>query len=434
MFQWQPETRLRAARISFAAMAFGLVVGLSSAAQAQTERGSKLEAEKEAPPKLEPIGARVGVFRAFVGADLAAVHDDNIFAQETGKVSDTYVKISPKVGFTSDTSRYKFNLSAGLDRYEYADEDSESRTDWNVRSDVVAELLRDTNVTLYAGYRHATEERGAPDSLVTARSPVRYDSFTAGGGLSREAGRLQLRTIVDYEKLNFDDGRLGNNAVVNNDDRDRQYVAGGAELGYEFSPGYSVFGRALVDRVAYRVPFDDGGFNRDGKGYRLTGGVKFDLTNLMEGNIFAGYMRRNYKDRRFSNYGGGAYGASVRWTPTRLTVITVDANRNIQETTQLGYRGYISTSFGVKVQHDLTRFIEINGGLRYDKNKYLLVGLPTVRLQRDDDLIFANVGLLYTFSRQFALGVGWDYAKRSSNQPLSDYTRNKVMATLKVTL
>lgn len=431
MLYWCSATRSRAMKSTGVALAVGIACALPGAAFAQ-ERGSKLEAEAERPPVLEPVGARVGVFRAFVGGDIAAVYDDNIYAQDVGTVSDTYFKISPKVSLVSDTSRYKFNLSAGLDRYEYSDEDSESRTDWNVRSDIVAELLRDTNVTLNVGYRHATEERGAPDSPSSARSPVRYKSFTAGGGLSREVGRLQLRTIVDYEKLNYRDGRQGSGAVINNDDRDRQYVAGGAEISYEFSPGYRTYGRALFDRVAYKDPFDDDGLNRDGKGYRLTGGLKFDLTSVVEGDIFAGYMRRNYKDPRLASYGGMAYGATIRWKPSRLTTISIDANRGIQETTQLGYRGYISTSFGARIEHDFTRFIQAYGGARFDKIKYLLTGTVVPLIQRDDDIFTANLGVRYTFSRQISLGAGWDYVKRSSNAPASDYERNKVNLTLRL--
>jgi len=433
MLYRQTASHVRVANISWAALLAG-VIAFPGVAFAQ-ERGSKLEAEAERPPALEPVGARIGVFRAFVGGDVAAVYDDNIFAQDVGKVSDTYLKISPKLRLVSDTSRYKFNFSAGLDRYEYSDESSENRTDWNVSSDIVAELLRDTSVTFNVGYRRTHEERGAPDSPVTARSPVRYSSFTAGGGLSREVGRLQLRTIVDYERLDYRDGRLGNGAPINNDDRDRQYVAGGGEISYEFSPGYRVYGRALFDRVAYKDPFDDAGFNRDAKGYRLTGGVKFDLTNVIEGSLFAGYMRRNYKDPRFASYGGEAYGASIRWKPSRLTTVSISANRAVQETTQVGYRGYISTNFGVRVEHDLTRFFQITGGARYDKNKYLVVaGFVPAPISRDDDLYQADLGLKYVFSRQLSLGVGWDYIKRNSNAPAADYSRNKVSATLRVTL
>jgi hypothetical protein len=415
------------------AVVAGLAVSVPGVAFAQ-ERSSKLEEAKEASPVLEPVGARVGVFRAFIGGDAAAVYDDNIYAQDVGTVSDTYFKISPKLRITSDTTRYKFNVSAGLDRYEYADEDSESRTDWNVQGDVVAELLRDTNVTLYTGYRHATEERGAPDSPTTARSPVRYNSFTAGGGLSREVGRLKVRTIVDYEKLDYRDGRQGNGAVIDNDDRDRQYVAGGGELSYEFSSGYSAFGRLLFDRTAYDVPFDNAGFNRDGKGYRATGGVKLDLSNVVAGNIYAGYMRHNYKDPRLATYSGAVYGASLRWTPSRLTTISIDANRTVQETTQVGFRGYISSNIGVRVEHDLTRFIQLSGGLRIDKNNYLLVRtFVPLPVDRDDDLFFANLGVRYTFSRQVSLGAGWEYAKRSSNSPAADYERNKINVTLRLT-
>ena len=431
MLHWS-ASRARTSALSCAALAVGLLGVLPGVAVAQ-ERGSKLEAEKERPPALEPVGARIGVFRAFVGGDLATTYDDNVYATDTAKVDDTYFKISPKARLVSDTSRYKFNLSGGLDRYEYSKQESESRTDWNVQSDILAELLRDTTVTFNVGYRHATEERGAPDSLATARSPVRYDSFTAGGGFAREVGRLQLRTIVDYEKLDYRDGRLGNGGAINNDDRDRQYVAGGGELSYEFSPGYRAYTRVLFDRVAYRNPFDDTGFNRDGKGYRITGGVKFDLTNVMEGSVFGGYMRRNYKDPRFADYGGAAYGASIRWSPTRLTAVYIDANRGIQETTQVGYRGYISTNFGVRAEHDLTRFVQINGGARYDKNKYLLVtGFVPAPIARDDDLVTANLGVKYTLNRQIAIGAAWDYAKRSSNTPGADYTRNKASVILKL--
>lgn len=417
----------RSSKVSLAAIAAGCLFILPGAALAQ-ERGSKLEAEKEQLPRLEPVGARVGIFRAFLGLEGAAVYDDNVYASEVAKRDDTFFKISPSVKLVADTSGYKANFSAAADRYEYSKLDGESRTDWNVKGDIVTELLRDTSVTFYAGFRRATEERGAPDSPVTAVSPVRYESFTVGGGLSREVGRLQARTIVDYEKLNFDDGRQGNNAIINNDDRDRQALAVGGELSYEFSPGYRIYGRGLYDRVAYRLPIDDTGFNRDAKGYRLTSGVKFDLTNVMSGDVFVGYMHRNYKDPAFRNYGGLAYGASLRWTPTRLTTIYLNGNRGIQETTQVGYRGFISTSAGIRVEHDLTRFVRLTAGLRYDKNKYILGAVrppALLPIDRDDDLVFANVGLDYLLSRQVSFGAKWEYAKRTSNALLSDYTRNK---------
>lgn len=430
MFYRLAVQRSRVSLLSVSALAVGLAGLLPGAALAQ-ERGSKLEAEKELPPQLEPIGARVGAFRAFLGLDAAAVYDDNVYAQETGKRDDTYFKISPSVRLTSDTSRYKANFSAGADRYEYSKLNNESRTDWNVKGDVVAELLRDTSVTFNAGFRRATEERGAPDSPVTAVSPVRYESFTAGGGLAREVGRFQLRTIVDYEKLNFDDGRQGNGVVINNDDRDRQSIAAGGEVSYEFSPGYSVYGRALFDRVAYKDPFDDAGVNRDAKGYRLTGGLKFDLTNVMAGSVFAGYMHRNYKSPVFKDYGGLAYGANLTWNPSRLTTVYFDANRGIQETTQVGYRGYISTNVGARVQHDLTRFIQLRAGLRYDKNKYIRYNLLVV--DRNDDIVSGNIGLSYLLSRQVSFGASYEYGKRTSNAAGADYTRNKAIAYVKLT-
>lgn len=418
------------------ALAVGLASVLAGAADAQ-ERGSRLEAELETPPKLPAVGARLGAFRAFVGGTAGATYDDNIYAQDGAKVDDVYFKLSPNVKVSSDTSRYKLNLAAGLDRYEYSDRTSESRTDWNVNGDILTELLRDTTVSLNSGFRRATEERGSPDSPVTAVSPVRYEAFTAGGGFSREVGRLQARTVADYQVLNYDDGRQGNGAIINNDDRDRKTLSGGGELSYSFSPGYRIFARALLDRVWYRLPVDDNGYNRDARGYRLTGGLKFDVTSVIDGGIFAGYMHRSYKDIAFADYSGIAYGANIRWAPTRLTTVRFAANRDVQETTQIGYRGYVSTDFGVRVEHELRREITLKLGARYAKNRYLLssvVPAGGALVHRDDDLYYANAGVDYLLNRQFSVGFGWDYVKRSSNAVASDYSRNKVFGFLKVTL
>jgi hypothetical protein len=430
------EASRNRAMTSKGALAIALAIGFPMVAHAQ-ERGSKLEAELATQPDLPAVGARIGAFQAFVGGTATAVYDDNIYAQETGKVDDVYFKISPNARIVSDSSNYKLSASAGLDRYEYNNRGSESRTDWNLNSDVVVEFLRDTTVTLNGGFRRATEERGAPDSPVNAVSPVRYEAFTAGGGLAREVGRLQARTVLDYQQLNYDDGRQGNGVIINNDDRDRKTLSGGGELSFAFSPGYRIFGRALLDQVWYRLPLDDTGFNRDAKGYRLTGGLKMDLTNVIEGQLFAGYMHRNYKDPRFDDYSGIAYGASIRWAASRLTTIRLSANRDVQETTQVGYRGYISTDVGFRVEHDLTRAITLRGSARYAKNRYLLSSVLPVgfaALRRDDDLYFVGAGLDYTLNRQFAVGVSWDYAKRSSNAPTADYARNKVLGFLRVTL
>ncbi|ATE66192.1 hypothetical protein COO09_23940 [Rhizorhabdus dicambivorans] len=87
--------------------------------------------------------------------------------------------------------------------------------------------------------------------------------------------------------------------------------------------------------------------------------------------------------------------------------------------------------------NDLTRFVQLRAGLRYDKNKYLVTPLAApvpLPISRDDDIVTANLGVSYLLSRQISFGAAWDYSKRTSNAPTADYTRNKAAAFLKVTL
>lgn len=391
-----------------------------------------------AAQKIEPVGASIAGIKANLALDAAVFYDSNIYASGANSYADVIGKLSPSAQLTADTSRFFLSLGAGATRFEYADQADENRTDWHGDGKLEVEPLRATFIRLRGAYRHLHEDRGSPDSPVGAINPTAYDLLTGGVSLSRELGRLQAVLELDHSDYDYRNGERGNASTINNDDRDRKRFTGGAEIRFEISPGYSVFSRAELSRIRYRLDEDDDGYDRDSKGLKAIGGVKFGLSNLLEGDIYAGYLGRKFEDTVFADVSDVTFGAGLTWHPSRLTRISLNADRSVEETTQADYKGFLQTSAAIRVEHELTRTLTLIGGGRYSENDYLrrmdesLPGEGAISPSRLDKMYMANAGLRYALNRNMAVDLGYDWTQRASNAAASDYQRHK--ATLSFSL
>lgn len=379
--------------------------------------------------ELEQVGARAGAFRVLPRIELGVAHDDNVYATETNERSDTIFRVAPSVLLTADTSRYRWDIRAGLEHLEYDKFDAESRTNYGAGTNFRTEVVRDAELSGRLGYDVTHEDRGDPNSQQSNVEPVKFKAFEGGLGFERAANRAIFGLDAFYKNLNFNDVRRVDGTIDNNDDRDRDIAAIGGKIGYEFSPGYDFLVRATYDNVNYDQSADDQGFDRDSKGYRITGGIGFELTRVLTGEVFAGYVSRNYDDARLDTTDAGAFGAGLVWSPSELTTVRINVDRVIEETVFSGYSGFVNTTADVRIEHELTRQIVLNGSVRYGKNDYKLSTGSTAP-RRDDDVYGASLGVRYTLNRLLYAGAGYEWSKRSSNLPNTDFTRNKFLLTL----
>jgi len=379
--------------------------------------------------QLEQVGARAGAFRVLPRIEVGVLRDDNVYAADDNTRSDTVYRVAPALLLTADTSRYVWNIRADLERLEFDNFNDESRTNYGAGTNINTEVVRDTRLVGRLNYDVSHEDRGDPNSLQSNVEPVRFKTFDSGIGFDRTASRAIFGVDAAYKTLNYNDVRRNNNTIDNNDDRDRELTLIGGKLGYEFSPGYNLLVRAAYDTVNYDQNRDDLGFDRDSKGFRLTGGVGFELTRLLTGDIFAGYISRNYDDARFETINEPTFGASLTWSPNELTAVRISADRTIEETVFAGYNGFVNTTAAVRVEHELTRQLVLNGGVRYAKNKYVL-GRGSTAARRDDDNYGANIGLRYSLNRLLYAGASYEYNSRNSNVADTDFDRNKFLLTL----
>jgi hypothetical protein len=187
--------------------------------------------------------------------------------------------------------------------------------------------------------------------------------------------------------------------------------------------------RGKLRQVRYDTTPDDSGFNRNSSGYEAVGGVKFEISRITDVEVYGGYINADYDDARLSSVGGFTFGGAVNWSPIRPLRLTAYADRTIQETTDASFSGYLATTFGLQASYEFRPNILVDGRVSYSMNEYERVSTFAGR-EREDDIIEAQVGVKYLFTRNYYVNPSYRHTSRDSNVAGQDYDRSLVWLKL----
>ena len=354
---------------------------------------------------------------------MTGTYDDNIYATDVNETDDFITTLKASVDVNSNWSRHALNVNAGVTDYLYADNSDEDSVDWNLGINGLIDVTRDTQINGGLTYQQLHEDRGDPNAVAAASEPTSYSLLTGTAGLDQRFNRVTARVSGTYNEYDYDDVVSTVGVVIDQDYRDRSETGEALRLGYDVSPDTNVFVQGSLNQRSYDQSPPVVAVNRDSDGYAVVAGSDFRLSNLLQGEIFAGFQSQSYDDPTLSEVSGLAYGASVEWYATPLTTVTLDATSSIEETTTVGASGFVSNSVGLRIDHELLRNVLLNGTVSYATNDY-------EGIARTDDTIRAGLGVDYLLNRNFTLGLGYDYKDRDSNTAGNDYTVNQVGFTL----
>lgn len=407
----------------------------SSSAFAQTEERLRQGVQDRDRPAFQAVGVRLGSFLVYPSVDLSVIYDDNLFADATD-TDDFFFRVSPQVRVESNFPRHALNFQADLNNDTYFDQSSEDRTEYGVRSTGRLDITEGTSFRGDVQFEERREDRGSPDAVGAAADPVEFNRFQGTGELSYRPGRGSISIGGTYENFDFDDVSLIGGGVQNNDDRDRDVYSGFGRIGYEVSPGYEVFALGLYGQTDYDSALDDNGVNRDSDFYTVEGGTRFELTNVIAGEVSVGYTNEDFDDPALQTVDGISANADVEWYVTRLTTILLGASRRVQETTIAGVdsggapavaSAFINTVIDIGVDHELMRNVILSAGFRYDLREY-------EGITREDDTYEADVRAIYLLNRNLSIAAEYRYEQRDSTAPTEDFESNIVGLTLRVQL
>ena len=198
------------------------------------------------------------------------------------------------------------------------------------------------------GFEKGVEDRGSVDDA-NGITPTDFKVETLDVGFNNKWNRVSLRVQGGFTRRDFDDVRT-TTGITNNDDRDRDEFKLDLRGGYEIQPQYEAFAQLILSSVNYEDALDDGGVDRDNEGFEIRGGARIDLTGLLFGDVFLGYISRDYEDNTLTSVDEFSAGVDLTWNVTQLTTVKGGVRRGISETTLVSASGNLSTSINASVR------------------------------------------------------------------------------------
>lgn len=385
------------------------------------------------PDDYAPVGARVGSFMFWPGAELVYESNDNVFYDETDEIDDTIWHVRPWVNVASDWNRHSLNFSGWADFARYDDFGVLDYEDWALRLDGRFDVKRESFFSWEVSEMSLHEDRRSPD----ARQGLKVTEFDYGGygfGYDHTFNKLTLGAYLRGNYFDYKNNVNLDGEVIDNQFRDRDETTFTFRADYLSRPGRTYFaavGRAEID---YDITVDPNGFRRSSSSDFLRLGVNWDLTGKLNGELFGQWTDRDYDDPTFPSVDGFNLGAGLTWTPTQLTTVSLRLAGGPQETVQADAAGYFSRLYSVRVQHELRRNLLLNLRASYTDNDYeSLPGAPPDSL-RDTQITRAGAGLTYLLNRNFYVSGGYVYEDQSSNQARFEYRSNRWFLTLGIEL
>lgn len=405
-------------------VAVAISVSVTAPAFAQTDSRTTTVNDRQRP-ELDALGAKAGGFTIYPSIEIDETYNDNIFATDTGTIDDFITTVRPAVRIASDWNQHFLGFNASADIVRYWDNDAEDHETANLTVDGRVDIRRDTNVTAAVGYEKGSEERGSVDDA-GGLTPTDFDVMSYDVGVFNRWNRVSIRADGSLRDRDFDDVRT-TGATVNNDDRDRDEYKLDLRGGYEIQDEYEAFVQVILTSVNYRDALDDNGLDRDNEGFELRAGARIDFTGVLFGDVFAGYLERDYDDTTLASVDTVVGGLDLTWNVTPLTTVAGGVTREVAETTLTAASGTLTTEYSLSVDHELLRNLILSARASMSTEEF-------EGTSREDDYLKAGFGAKYMLNRNLAIVFDYDFSERDSNVAGSDNEINKILLRLRAQL
>jgi hypothetical protein len=254
---------------------------------------------------------------------------------------------------------------------------------------------RDTRINTELRMRVFTDNPGSPNIQAgLSKYPL---ATTVGGtaGVEHDFNRLQVSVAGLADHTTYQQSKLTDGSTSTNDDRNFNQFGGLTRVSYDLMPGIKPFGELTADTRIHDLKFDRAGYQRDSSGGTVRAGTTFEFSRLLTGEAAFGYSLRTYQDPRLTDMKGLLTSASLIWTASGLTTVTLAATSSIDETTLPGVSGVISRDYSLQVDHAFRRWLigtaKVGTGTSdYDGTRF-------------DRRYFVEGDLVYKLSRTFQL-------------------------------
>lgn len=369
-----------------------------------------------------PAGVRMGSFLLYPGLLTSVAYDDNIYATSNRRVSDGVTRIQPSVLLRSDWNVHSLDVYGVAEGVFHGRHTAENQVNGALGLRGVIDVQRDLRIGYFAGWTRSHEDRGSGDSIFLGTAldkPLASDKWTGGLSLNKSFNRFRLSVAGQYEGVIYQDGTVAG-VRVDQSVRDYSSYTLRTRLGYEISPLTQVFSEVGYERRVYPHGYTDS------NSVRAIAGLSIEASRLVNGEIYGGYLGRNYDSSLLADINTWTMGANLNWLVTPLLTMTFLAERSIGEDfSSLVANSATTTTVAMRADYELMRNVILRAQVGHEWAGYKATS-------RNDRTWKGQLSVIYMLNRNLHFSLDYKYADRDSNIAAYDYRRNIAGGSLRV--
>jgi hypothetical protein len=372
-------------------------------------------------PAYDAKGIPLGGFRLYPKLNFDTAYDDNVFRLPAAQ-SDWYFRETPSLRLQSQWGLHFLEVYGGADNYNYARFSSLDLTDWNLGAAGRYDIARGISVAGTNTYGEYHEPLYSPNTIGNQISPTRYHRNHSEITAAYHPASFGIGAGFIVDRYTYASVPLLGGGLSGNSDRNQKEYQAYLRGSYDFSPGYSAFVKATYDSRAFDQFLDRSGFHRSSNGFRLDGGVDLELTNLIDGQVYVGYLEQHYAQNVLTplkNIAGLDYGGQLNWYPTQLLTVHLSATHTVSDVILSGVSASENDSGKLSAEYELGYNLIAQAYGEYTHSK--LQGST-----RSDKYPSAGINLKYLMNEYLSAEVSYDYGERSSNIAAANYQDNMI--------
>lgn len=347
-------------------------VSASPTAGTQFDRLRTVSVADRVQTGYEEVGTRAGGFVFYPRVRGQVTYDDNVRAGTSDKDDDFAFTIEPSVRAVSEWSRHQLGLLASANLTRFARLKSENSETYAVLGQGRYDAGDDIRFYGDVGYRRDVERRSAPGALRDSRKPVAFRTASASAQATWQGNRLRLSATAGAAKINYEDVTIGEGLVIPSQDLNRSRYQAGLRADYAVTADLAVLVSGTLSKLDYNRSANSLTPDRTARRAEFLAGVSFEFTDLLRGEVAVGYIHQDFRSAGIRNFSGLGGRAEIEYFPTRLTTVRLEASRTLQEAGNPLAPSYRRTRFGVRVDHELYRYVVVSGFADYEDDRFQL--------------------------------------------------------------
>lgn len=367
-------------------------------------------------PAFSAGNLRYGALEIHPYVSIKETYNDNVFAVATDTKSDWINTITPGIRLELPVRRHLFIAEYNVVINSYSKFSSEDTTDQNARFVADFKLGSLFGLTLRDTYAKGHEPRVSSTSGQIEKFERNAPSVTA------------TYQLADRSKIQLDYTRTSWNFMLS-EYRSRNEDLASAYFYYRFMPKTSAF----IEYDWKNIRYDQKANGLDSRVNSGFLGLTWEMTASTRGTVKGGYLQKKFDAAGNDDVATWGASADISHAFSDYSLLKLNAIREVNESSALGTRYFITTGAYAEYAHKLTYRVSAIARASYGIDDYSNAIAPDT-VARYDKTFLGGVGLKYQMRDWLEFSLDYNYRNRNSNIPVNDLKENAVSLTINFAL